>query len=405
MKNERCPRWKINERALCALRGHRITWAILLALSTSFSTLAQTARLRGTDVSEARFRRLQHGINTSHWFAQILGGRPYTREHLESHTTEADIRLIEAMGFDHVRLSVEPAPLWNQTDPAKLNAEYLSYLDRAIEKILAHDLAVIIDIHPTDEFKLKLRDDDRHAEAFARFWRALAAHLSRTDPERVFLEAINEPMVEDGYRWMGIQAKLVAAMREGAPRHTIIACGHRWSGLGELLFLEPLADRNVIYNLHFYEPMAFTHQGATWAGPNLPSLRNVPYPVTPEAIAPLLATLNDEEAREVLRAYGNARWNGARIEAEIAKAAQWAARHGVRVICNEFGVYRRFSPPEARAAWLRDVRTALEKHGIGWTMWDYQGGFSVVQKVNGRIVPDEQTLEALGLQRLSSSRR
>lgn len=405
MKDGRSLCAKVVEKA-AAVSGRRcITWAILLALSTCFSAHAQTSRLPGTDVSEIRFRRLRHGINTSHWFAQILGGRPYTREHLESHTTEADIRLIKAMGFDHIRLSIEPAPLWNQADPAQLNAEYLAYLDRAIGMILAHDLAVIVDIHPTDEFKLKLRDDDRHVQAFARFWRALAAHLSRTDPERVFLEVINEPMVEDGYRWMGIQAKLIAAMRQGAPRHTIIACGHRWSGLGELLFLEPVADRNVIYNFHFYEPMAFTHQGATWAGPNLPPLRNVPYPATPEAVAPLLAALGDEGARGVLRAYGEARWNGARIEAEIAKAAQWAAQHGVRVICNEFGVYRRFAPPQARAAWLRDVRAALERHGIGWTMWDYQGSFSVVQKVNGRAVPDEQTLDALGLRRPTATSR
>jgi len=41
------------------------------------------------------------------------------------------------------------------------------------------------------------------------------------------LEVLNEPMVEDGYRWFGMQAKLISAIRSGAPRHTIIAAGHR----------------------------------------------------------------------------------------------------------------------------------------------------------------------------------
>ena len=43
------------------------------------------------------------------------------------------------------------------------------------------------------------------------------------------------------------------------------------------------------------------------------------------------------------------------------------------------------------------MRTTLEKHGIGWTMWDYAGGFSVVNKVDGVTTPDELTVNALGL--------
>jgi len=70
----------------------------------------------------------------------------------------------------------------------------------------------------------------------------------------------------------------------------------------------------------------------------------------------------------------------------------------VRLTCNEFGVYRKVSPPEARLRWIRDVRTALQTHHIGWAMWDYAGGFSVVVQEGGRRVPDPATLVALGLQ-------
>src|ERR1043166_3130955 len=157
-----------------------------------------------------------------------------------------------------------------------------NHVERAIDMILGAGLAVVVDIHPSDEFKLRMNRDERGVEAFAKFWRAFASHLSKRDPEFVFLEVINEPMVEDGYRWYGIQGKLIAAIRAGAPNHTIIASGHRWSGLSEMLFLEPYSDTNIIYNFHFYEPFAFTHQGATWAGPNLPFYKNVPYPSSPE---------------------------------------------------------------------------------------------------------------------------
>src|SRR5260370_41366594 len=170
-------------------------------------------------------------------------------------------------------------------------------------------------------------------------------------------------MVEDGSRCFGMQGKLISAIRAGAPRHTIIASGHRWSGLAELLFLQPYADRNIIYNFHFYEPFAFTHQGATWAGANPAFYKNIPYPSNPERVAKVLARVQDESARNNLFRYGEARWNTARIDREIGVAAAWAPNHQVPLTCNEFGAYRRLAPPAARAAWLTDMRSALETDG------------------------------------------
>ena len=43
------------------------------------------------------------------------------------------------------------------------------------------------------------------------------------------------------------------------------------------------------------------------------------------------------------------------------------------------------------------MRTALEKYGIGWTMWDYAGGFGVVNKQNGHATPGAEVVKALGL--------
>lgn len=346
---------------------------------------------------ESRFARLRHGINLSHWFAQS-SNNDYSRTHLESHTTAADIALIKKLGFDHVRFTIEPTPFFKEwDDPSQLNEEYLRYLDAALDVMLAQNLAVIVDIHPGDDFKLRLNKEDRQVEAFAKFWTSFARHLSARDPERLFLEVINEPMAEDPYRWFGVQAKLIAAIRAGAPQHTIIASGHRWSGLYELLSLQPYSDQNVIYNFHFYEPFNFTHQGATWAGNNLPYFQKVPYPSSRDAVMKMLDTVQDEPARYVLQQYGEAGWNAERIDREMSVAAAWAAKRHVLLTCNEFGAYRRFAVPADRAAWIRDMRIALEKYGIGWTMWDYAGSFGVVNKVNGVATPDELVVAALGL--------
>ena len=377
-------------RERAAISAARSVFALGILMSCAVAVFAQ-------DSSDAfnRAHRLRHGINLSHWFAQSAN---YSKEHLDTFTTAEDIALIKTMGFDHVRFTVEPAPLMNSGDPSSLKSDYLRYFDTALDMILAQRLAVIVDIHPSDEFKLRLKDD-RQVENFAKFWRALAQHLSSRDPEMVFLETINEPMVEDPYRWFGIQARLVAAIRAGAPQHTIIVSGHRWSGLWEMLALEPYADQNVIYNFHYYEPFAFTHQGANWAGPNLQFYRNVPYPSSPESVAKILDTITDDPARLNLVHYGQDRWNAERIDRDISMAAEWGAKHHVPVTCNEFGAFRRFSNPADRVRWIADMRAAFEKHGIGWTMWDYSGGFSVVNKVDGHATPDAETIKALGLGR------
>jgi endoglucanase len=304
--------------------------------------------------------------------------------------------LIKAMGFDHVRLGVNPQPMFNSVRPDQISAEYLGEVDAAVQMILDHDLAVIIDIHPDDDFKAQMKEDV-FVQKFSDFWRALARHYARYDPERVFLEVMNEPVMSDPYRWSGIQTKMVAAIREGAPLHTIIATGAKWSNDDELVFLDPLRDPNIIYNFHFYFPHLFTHQGSTWGTYSWQWVKGLSYPSTPESAARAAAAVPDAQDRLSVIRYGYEHWDAARIDAEINQVAEWSRKNRVPVMCNEFGVYREYADPHDRAAWLNDVRGSLEKHGIGWTVWDYSGSFGVVTKANGRAMPDELAVPALGL--------
>jgi len=351
----------------------------------------------GSSAAFARAQHLRHGINLSEWFAQVWDKRGYTREHFEAWTTDEDIALIKSMGFDHVRLSVNPQPMFTMNQPQKLPPEYLGYLDAAVKSILDHGLVVVIDMHPESDFKQRLTKDDTFVEQFADYWRAVAQHYSTWDADRVFFEILNEPEFSDRYRWLGVQAKIAASIREGTPRHTIIAAGARWSDDDELLFQEPLRDPNVIYNFHFYEPHIFTHQGATWGAYYWHWLKGLHYPSTPASAEQVAALVPNEVDRLSVIRYGRDHWDADRIAAEMKQAAEWANRRRVPLVCNEFGVFRNFADPQDRAAWIRDVRTALERNGIGWTMWDYSGSFGVVTKKDGKAVADEGVLKALGL--------
>jgi endoglucanase len=367
-----------------------------IAVISFFSLAAALSFAQISSVPPARLARLRHGINFSGWFAQVYDPKGYTKEHFESWTTSADIALIKSAGFDHVRLSVNPQPMFTANRPEDIRQDYLSYLDAAVKMILDQGLSVVIDLHPDDDFKDRLKND-AFVQQVGDFWRALARHYASWDSERVFFEIMNEPEVTDPYRWIGIQAKLAAAIRQGAPQHTIIATASQYSNDDQFLFLEPLHDPNVIYNFHFYYPHIFTHQGATWGAYYWHWLRGVHYPSTPENTAQAAALVPDAVDRLAVIRYGQERWGPERIDTEISQVADWAKQRGVPIICNEFGVYRDYADPHERAVWIRDVRTSLERHSIGWAMWDYSGSFGVATKKDGKAVLDEMTVRALGL--------
>jgi endoglucanase len=257
---------------------------------------------------ELGFRRaahLRHGINLSMWYAQA---GDYSAARLASYTTAVDFQLINDLGLDHVRLSINPAPLNADTQAGTsdvtLNPAAIARLDETVRQITSLGLVVVLDIHPEEDWKKNATNTDDGTARFFQFWTIFAHHFAGSDPEKVYFELLNEPEGVNGYRWAGEQARLIALVRAQAPRHTIVATGEGWGGIDGLLQLEPVRDGNVIYSFHDYEPMEFTHQGASWSSEWLKPLRGVPYPSSPEVVAPLLPGLVDDAARRQLSGYG-----------------------------------------------------------------------------------------------------
>jgi endoglucanase len=117
-------------------------------------------------------------------------------------------------------------------------------------------------------------------------------------------------------------------------------------------------------------------------------------------MAAIVKQVPDLNYRYQLENYWLDHWDAHRIHLLIDEAAAWAHQNNVPLICNEFGAYREHADPASRMNWIRDVRTALESDNIGWTMWDYRGGFGVVYKQDGQSAKvDDKVVEALGLKR------
>ena len=372
-------------------------WFCLCALLIfALPAVAQT-RTAELQLAFARAQHLRHGINAAEWFAQ--SANDYSAARTNRFTDSADIALMARLGFDNVRLSIDPVPLEQYPRGADgMNDEFLGRLDKAVDTMIADGLAVQIDIHPEEPFKTAVRTGNEGVDRLVMLWRRLAAHYATRNPEMVFFEIMNEPEVRDPYRWAGIQARVAAAIRESAPHNTIIATGPNYSDIVDLLAMHPLPDGNVIYNFHFYDPHTFTHQGAGWGAPWWFYEHGLPYPATESSMAALLPEVPDPADRFQMENYWLEHWDGHHIRLLIDEAAAWGKSNRVPLICNEFGAFREHMEPTSRMNWIRDVRTSLEADGIGWAMWDYRGSFGVVYKQDGQPARvDPLVVQALGL--------
>lgn len=360
-------------------------------------SLAEHAARSGVDPQ--RIARLARGVNLSHWmwFPHAQGERAR-----RAFITRADLDQLKAAGFTHARLPFEPSWLWDDAARSLRPAEFAEYRD-AVRLCLAADLAVVVDAHWSRTPWIRPRGgdfDDRFGE-LDRMWASLATRLTDTDPDRVFLELVNEPHdLRDPEHWHDAQRRIAESVRAAAPRHTIVATGADWGGIDGLLRLEPLDDPNVVYSFHFYGPHNFTHQAAEWGFPPWKDIHGVPWPADREELERTADTF-PQESRNALRWSARAGtedpWNADALRDSLRRAADWSGRHDRPVYCGEFGVYTKASPRDSRLAWHRAVADALREHRIGWALWDYVGGFRIATGGPNARTLDEELLASLNL--------
>jgi hypothetical protein len=344
-----------------------------------------------------------------------------------SRVDDAKLKALRAQGFDFVRLNVDPSPFfWVGEAAAPLYEGVLS----ATRRLHASGFAVIVDLHILPE--MDGRPDGRHdvlgaggrKETLFQRYLALVAEMARRlaplPPERTALELMNEPD-QDWFstfvamdRWPGQLAQLHAAARKAAPGLTLVMTGARGGGVEGLLRLDPrpfAADPNLIWSVHYYEPMAITHAGQPWETTPQRFLTHLPFPASAldaaRAERLLAAARRRVEAgvkdagqrRDLLAALGKALAayrasdaSEATIAADLARVGDWARRHGVparRVLLGEFGVFQDEADPAARLAILKATREAAEKQGFLWAV--YTAGLTK-PRASFAVIGDAQTL-------------
>jgi hypothetical protein len=326
--------------------------------------------------------------------------RQYLRLPLVPNFDKYDIRLIKSMGFEHVKLIVNPEP---HKSANGVHRASMSYLDAIVGIVLDEGLPAVVCIHPEHPFKLKVLGNWDEFEDMLGFYREFAGYIAgHWDPNQVVFQLMTEPNGNQ-WDWNTMQTAMWEAVRDAMPDHTLILSGDEYAVIEGLVSVDPVDDANVLYCFGFYEPYIFSFQGGQWAWEYIPYLQHVPYPSSPEIISAamdeMLANVPEgmrEQAETDLRAYGEERWNKERLAARLQKALDWAISHGnQRLWVTEWGVYHGATNPEHRYAFIQDARELFDSNGVGWAYWSFNETQTVLTPENQ---VDHRMLQALGLE-------
>jgi hypothetical protein len=346
--------------------------------------LLLTATARAEPLAD-RLHVLQHGVSITGWFRFPASADPAA---LRTYLPDAALADLRRAGFSFVRLAVQPEFLRGAPERQALLIDAIRRIERA-------GLGVLVDAHPA-AWHLETSEADR--AALLGFWHDLAPALRMLDPRLTFPELLNEPVFPGApAQWQALQDQLLHAVRTALPQHTIVLTGNDWGSIAGLTALQPVADGNVVYSFHFYEPAELTALAAYRPGLDRSALARLPFPVDAAACASLAAT-TDADTAGVIRFYCSLHWDPSKIAARIATAADWGRRNHAALLLGEFGASAALLP-SARLAWLRAVREAAEAHDIGWALWGYDDvmGFGVVRPPGQHPLLDPAVLRALGL--------
>lgn len=316
------------------MRGRTLLAACALAL---LGNLAQAGDKSHAPISPAKqVKQMQRGVN-------IVGYDPLWRDSSKARFKPRHFELIRQAGFNAVRIVL---PIGAFVKPGEeLPAGWFATLDGLIKDALAQDLTVILDDH---DFWICGRNAEECRTRVLTFWKQAAPHYKDATNKVVF-EILNEPNGAMDAGWNELHAEALAVIRATNPTRNVIIGPAFWNNVGWLdKLVLPKNDKHLIVTVHYYLPMRFTHQGASWT-PENQELSGITWG-TPEDYAAL--------------------------DKDFDAVQKWAKKNKRPILLGEFGAYDK-APMESRVKYTAAVARAAEKRGWAWAYWQFDSDFIV----------------------------
>ena len=271
--------------------------------------------------------------------------------------------LIKERGFNSVRIPIRWSAHIEDNYPYKIDEEFLNRVKHVVDKALENNLIVVINTHHFEEM---YQSPEEYEDRLVEIWRQISDTF-KNYPNTLYFEIFNEPaqnLTPD--LWNEIYPQVLNIVRETNPNRVVIIDVPNWSNYSAIDELKLVKDEYIIVSFHYYEPFAFTHQGAEWVSPQLPV---------------------------------GVRWEGNNSEVEQINAhfkhvSDWAKKNNVPIFLGEFGAYSR-ADMESRVLWTEAVRKAAEKFDFSTAYWEFCSGFGLYDTSSNKWL-EPLTTSALG---------
>ena len=261
--------------------------------------------------------------------------------------TEEDFQTLHDWGATLLRFQMTHCPKEAVTDIPAYRAWLdgrLDHLENVILPLAArYGLLVIVDLHGApggrDGHDWRLFDDDTFFEALLDVWRDIATRF-KGDPRIYGYDFANEPFQtrphkRDYWQVQNACAEVVRAIDPGA---TLIVESNHMDSPYTFAYLSPLAMDNVIYEVHFYDPGTYTHQGV---GPGDPLGQTYP------------GVLDNGERLDK-------DW----LRMKLEPVREFQLKHQCRIYVGEFSAIA-WAP--GAGDYIRDCIELFEEYGWDWT--------------------------------------
>lgn len=301
------------------------------------------------DYSESERRRpMQRGFMTP--FAQNI--------------TRQDLRDMARLGANLIRWQLT-APDKTANDPAA----YRDWLDNQLKRLKNFlpeceqlGLSVIIDMHapPGKRFGKtalpgtagaeaaaaygnnalhKLAEDDACYHLFLESWEKIAI-MFRSEKSVLGYDLINEPvqLYQAKRDYLAIQYEAAKIIRRQDPEKPVFVESNDWCSPASFVYLHPLPLKNIIYQVHMYDPGAYTHQG--------------------------LATSPSGTLKRYPGIINGIHYNKDQLRRTLAPVVNFQKKYGAKILVGEFSATR-WSPGAER--YLADLTELFEEFGWDWT--------------------------------------
>jgi endoglucanase len=254
-------------------------------------------------------------------------------------------KIIKNAGFNSVRIPIRWEAHAMSSAPYTINPKFFKTVDRVIKWAFDYKLAVVINIH---HYPALQHNPASQKEEFLSLWKQISTHY-KNYPDTLYFEILNEPNSNLNPKiWNVYWKEALKIIRQTNQDRTVIIDGPYWDSVWGIHLLKiPAQDKHIIVSLHYYSPMQFTHQGASWIkGSN---------------------------------AWLGTTWTGTAKEKQAIindfnEVESWAQKNNRPIYLGEFGSYSK-SPMKYRVLWTTFVRKQAEKRHWSWSYWEFCSGF------------------------------